>query len=96
MQAARDNLDNEIAVAKSTHASNITSLDQEAIETIQSIIAANHENQELTVFIPNLLKDWINITWDQTNRREKAGYRAPAKPAAPVHDPYANPYAPQG
>lgn len=100
LQGAKDNLDNEIAVAKSNHATNIQNLDSEAIETIKSIIAANSEGAELTDFIPGLMKDWISIEWNQTNRRAK-NYSAPPQyqEPAPV-DPYAqqggyqDPYAP--
>ena len=50
---------------------------------IESVIAKQKEEIELSDYIDALQKDWFTITWDHTNRRKK-GEPAPAPVPAPV------------
>ena len=90
----------KITDAKSEHALSIANLDDEAITVIESVIAKQKEDVELSDYIDKLAKDWFTITWDHTNRRKK-GEAAPApapvlQQTAPTAAGYAtgmNPYA---
>ena len=42
----------------------------EAEDIIGQILAKNDEGLELSEFIPSLGKDWINIEWNESNRRQ--------------------------
>jgi len=57
---------------------------------IESVIAKQKEDVELSDYIDKLAKDWFTITWDHTNRRKK-GEAAPA--TAPVLQKTAPPAA---
>ena len=46
-------------------------LENEANETINSILKSYENEEELTDTIPALGKDWIDISWDVSNRIPK-------------------------
>ena len=83
LKAAYDAQQEKITDAKSEHALSIANLDDEAITVIESVIAKQKEDVELSDYIDKLAKDWFTITWDNTNRRKK-GEAAPAPAPAPV------------
>lgn len=70
-QGAYDDLDVTIADARAAHAENISALDDEAVNVIESIIAHHKNDKELTEFIDSLELDWFNIHWHAGNRRAK-------------------------
>ena len=73
LQNTADAYKESISGAKSEHARNIARLDQEAIDTIEAIVSKNKEKTDLTEFIPSLGKDWINLEWNYSNRRQISG-----------------------
>lgn len=65
-----------VANVKSEQAQNLAALDKEAVQVIEDIIANNKKDIELSSYIPNLGKDWINIEWNYDNRRPKSPQQA--------------------
>ena len=61
----------KISDAQSAHALNLSKMDDEAIQTIESIIEKHKEGIDLSNYIEVLGKSWFNMTWDQTNRIPK-------------------------
>lgn len=74
-------------------AKEIADLDNETKAVIQVVKAANKQEYDLTEFIPTLEMDWLNIDWNDDNRREKvepvskpkygASLRGPSAPQSP-------------
>ena len=71
LQAAYDKAQAKISDLEEAHNLEVTALDEEAIAVIESIIEKHKENYDLTYWIDSLEKDWFNIVWDFSNRREK-------------------------
>lgn len=71
LQAAWNKAQAEIGDLEEAHNVEVTALDDEAIAVIESIIEKHKENYDLTHWIDSLEKDWFNIVWDFSNRREK-------------------------
>ena len=71
LQAAYDKAQAKISDLEEAHNLEVTALDDEAIAVIESIIEKHKENYDLTYWIDSLEKDWFNVVWDFSNRREK-------------------------
>lgn len=84
LQETDSTISSTVADVKKNHAANIARLDEEAINAIESVIAHNDANKDLTHYIPTLGYDWINIYWDATNRRNLDGSPAAAEGKAPA------------
>jgi thiol-disulfide isomerase/thioredoxin len=73
LQGAQDEVQQQIDSTKSAHVEYIASLDDEAIQTIESIIESHKNEVDLTDYIQSLGKDWFQVVWDYSNRRELSG-----------------------
>jgi len=71
LQAAYDLVQTELSAAEEAHATNLSTLDDEAVSIIESIITEHKEERDLTEFVTSLEKEWFSIVWDNSNRREQ-------------------------
>ena len=81
----------DISDIKTDHVREIDVLDTEAIETIEGIISANKNGDDLTDYIAGLGKEWFTITWDESNKLDKNAIRQP-EPIHVQHIPHAQHY----